>query len=84
METYESGRLVLCTTKGATTLTNFDFRADDVLLFGRESSGVPDAVHEAAEARIIIPMAKTARSLNLANSASIALFEALRQTGGLP
>lgn len=80
----ESGRLVLFTTKGAMPLTEFTFRQDDRLLFGRESAGVPDTVHEAADARIIIPIAAQARSFNLATSVAIATFEALRQTGGLP
>ena len=78
------GRLILFTTKGATPLTDFEFRADDHLLFGRESSGVPENVHAAANARVIIPIAKGARSFNLATSAAIAGFEALRQVGKLP
>lgn len=77
-------RLVLLTTKAATPLTDFTFAPDDRLLFGRESAGAPEAVHDHADARIIIPIAPEARSFNLANSVSIALFEALRQTGGLP
>ena len=80
----ESGRLVLFTTKGATALTEFEFRPDDRLIFGRESAGAPDEVHAAADARIIIPIAPGARSFNLATSAAIAAYEALRQTGGLP
>lgn len=87
-ETFEAerspGRLVLMTTKGAKSLTKFAFQEDDTLLFGRESSGAPEFIHAASDARVVIPMAESARSLNLANSASIALFEALRQTGGLP
>lgn len=79
-----SGRLVLFTTKGATSLPDFKFQQDDTLIFGRESYGAPEQIHAASDARIIIPMAENARSLNLANSASIALFEALRQTGRLP
>lgn len=79
-----SGRLVLFTTRGATPLHDFVFRPDDVLLFGRESSGVPDEVHAAAEARVVIPLVAGARSLNLTVSAAIALSEALRQTGGFP
>jgi len=80
----ESGRLVLFTTKGATPLTEFEFRPDDRLIFGRESAGAPDEVHAAADARVIIPIASGARSFNLATSAAIAAYEALRQTGGLP
>ena len=74
------GRLVLFTTKGATPLNDFVFRPDDVLLFGSEPSGAPDFVHDAADARVVIPIAAEARSLNLAVSAGIGLFEALRQT----
>lgn len=79
-----NGRLVLFTTKGATPLPDFTFKPSDTLLFGRESAGVPETVHDAADARVIIPIVKTARSFNLANSAAIALYEALRQTGQLP
>jgi tRNA (cytidine/uridine-2'-O-)-methyltransferase len=75
-----SGRLVLFTTKGATPLTDFAFRPDDTLLFGSEPSGAPDFVHEAADARVVIPLETGARSLNLAVSAGIGVFEALRQT----
>ncbi len=73
------GRLVLFTTKGATPLNDFVFQPDDILLFGSEPSGVPDFVHAAADARVVIPIAAEARSLNLAVSAGIGLFEALRQ-----
>ena len=74
------GRLVLFTTKGATPLDNFVFQPDDILLFGSEPSGAPDFVHAAADARVVIPIRAEARSLNLAVSAGIGLFEALRQT----
>ncbi len=77
-------RLILMTTKGATPLTDFKFRTSDWVLFGRESAGVPENVHKAANCRVTIPIAKTARSFNLVTSASITIFEALRQTGGLP
>jgi tRNA (cytidine/uridine-2'-O-)-methyltransferase len=73
------GRLVLFTTRGATNLTDFRFEASDSLLFGRESAGAPDYVHAAADARVFIPIQPPARSLNLAVSAGIALFEGLRQ-----
>ena len=73
------GRLVLFTTKGATPLNEFVFRPDDVLLFGSEPSGAPDFVHEAADARVVIPIQPEARSLNLSVSAGIALWEGLRQ-----
>ena len=77
-------RLVLFTTKGAQSAYDFRFRADDVLLFGKESAGVPPAVAEACTARVILPMRAQVRSLNLATSAALALGEALRQTGRLP
>ncbi len=77
------GRLVLFTTKGATPLDAFTFQPDDVLLFGSETAGAPDAVHAAADARVVIPLRPEARSLNLSVSAGIGLFDALRQTGGL-
>jgi tRNA (cytidine/uridine-2'-O-)-methyltransferase len=78
------GRLVLFTTKGATPLDGFVFRPDDTLLFGSEPSGAPDHVHEAADARVVIPIQPEARSLNLSVSAGIALFESLRSTRLLP
>ncbi|WP_396594102.1 tRNA (cytidine(34)-2'-O)-methyltransferase [Brevundimonas sp. R86498] len=76
-----TGRLVLFTTRGATPLTGFTFRPDDTLLFGSETSGVPDSVHAVADARVFIPIQPEARSLNLSVSAGIGLFEALRQAG---
>jgi len=77
------GRLVLMTTKGSTNITNFTFQSDDCLVFGRESAGVPEAVHQAILHRIRIPMVPGERSINLAQTVAIASFEALRQTGGL-
>lgn len=79
-----AGRLVLFTTKGATPLHDFEFRPDDVLLFGRESAGVPDEVHAAADARVLIPLVPGARSLNLVTAATLALGEALRQINAFP
>lgn len=78
------GRRVLFTTRGATPLPAFRFQPDDILLFGRESAGVPDEVHDAAEARVLIPLVAGARSLNVVTAAAIALGEALRQTNGFP
>ena len=76
----EAGRrLVLATTKASTPYASFKFEPGDILLFGRESSGVPDYVHKAANARIIIPLVEGRRSLNLAVSAGIIAAEALRQ-----
>jgi tRNA (cytidine/uridine-2'-O-)-methyltransferase len=73
------GRLVLFTTKGAEPLDAFSFQPNDTLLFGQESTGAPNEVHEAAQARVRIPV--RARSLNLAVSTGVALFEARRQLG---
>jgi tRNA (cytidine/uridine-2'-O-)-methyltransferase len=78
------GRLVLLTTKASTDYHRFAFRADDILLLGRESEGVPDWVHEAADARLRIPMRPGLRSLNVALAAAMVLGEALRQTEQLP
>ncbi|GEO83953.1 MULTISPECIES: tRNA (cytidine(34)-2'-O)-methyltransferase [Alphaproteobacteria] len=73
-------RLVLASTKAAGRYTDFAYRPDDILLFGRESAGVPDHVHDRAEARIIIPMVEGQRSINVAMSAAMIVGEALRQT----
>ena len=78
----ESLRLVLLTTRATQTHDAFEFRRTDVLLLGRESAGAPPEVHEASDASIRIPI--RGRSLNLVVAASIALGEALRQTGGFP
>ena len=78
------GRLVLLTTRGATRLPEFRFEASDTLLLGRESAGVPDEIHAAADARVLIPITAETRSLNLVTAAALALGEALRQTGGWP
>jgi tRNA (cytidine/uridine-2'-O-)-methyltransferase len=78
------GRVLLFTTRGAQPFHDFQYRPDDVLLFGRESAGAPDEVHAAADARLLIPLAAGARSLNLTVSAAIAVAEALRQTNGFP
>ena len=79
-----SRRLVLFSTKGAQSAYDFSFADDDVLLFGKESAGVPAAVAEACHARVRIPMRPQVRSMNLATSAALALGEALRQTANLP
>jgi tRNA (cytidine/uridine-2'-O-)-methyltransferase len=78
------GRLVLFTTKAAAPYVQFNFAAGDTLLFGRESAGAPDEVHERAEARLAIPIRAETRSINVATAAAMALGEALRQTGGFP
>ncbi len=77
-----AGRLVLFTTGAALPYTDFAFAPGDTLLFGRESAGVPEQVHAAAEARLLIPLRPGLRSLNVINAAAMALGEALRQTGG--
>ena len=74
-------RLILFTTKGSCSYLDYRYGADDILLFGRESAGVPDDVVTAADARLVIPIQAGLRSLNVAMSAAMALGEALRQTG---
>lgn len=74
-------RLIVLTTRADTVYTAFRFRGDDIVLVGRESSGVPDAVHAAADARLRVPMASAGRSLNVAVAAAMVTGEALRQTG---
>ena len=76
----EGRRLVLASTRAATPYTRFEYRPNDILLFGRESAGVPDHVHNTADARIIIPMIEGQRSINVAMSAAMICGEALRQT----
>jgi len=78
-----AGRLILLTTRGDAAYTAFRFADDDVLLFGSEAAGVPQDVHDAAAARLRVPMRADARSLNVAVVAAMVLGEALRQTGGL-
>ena len=75
-------KLVLLTTAAERSYLDHAFRDDQVLLFGRESAGVPEAVHEAADARLRIPIAKGLRSLNVAMAVALVAGEALRQTGG--
>ena len=77
-------RLVLATTKGAVPYVEHPFAAEDILLVGRESAGVPDEVHTAADARVVIPMRPGLRSLNVAVAAAMLLGEALRQTRSFP
>jgi tRNA (cytidine/uridine-2'-O-)-methyltransferase len=78
------GRLILFTTKGQLSPYDFDFRKDDILMFGQESAGVPADVAAASDAKLRIPIRAEVRSFNLATSAALALGEALRQTNGLP
>ncbi len=83
-EAAAAGRIVLFTTRGEALLPDARFEADDILLFGSESGGAPDAVHARADLRVRIPIVLQARSLNIAVAAGIGLAEALRQTGGWP
>lgn len=75
----QGGRLLLLSTKAAMPYDTARFEAGDILLFGRESAGVPEMVHEAADVRLTIPMQPQVRSLNLAMSAAIVAGEAARQ-----
>lgn len=77
----EGRRLVLATTAAAVSYLDFAFADGDILMVGRESAGAPAAVHDAAEARIVVPMRPGLRSLNVAVAAAIMLGEALRQVG---
>jgi len=78
------GRLLLLTTKASTPYFSFAFAPSDTLLVGRESAGVPDQVHQAADARLTIPMRAGMRSLNVAQAAAMVLGEGLRQTALFP
>ena len=80
----EGRRLMLMSSHASQRLPEVEFRADDVLLMGSESAGVPDSVRDLADVRVRIPMAPGFRSLNIAVSTGIAVAEALRQTGSFP
>lgn len=80
----DSRRLILFTTKSQASAYDFAFMADDVLLFGKESAGVPPDIAAACDARLRIPMRPQLRSINVATTAALALGEALRQTATLP
>lgn len=82
--TVGSGRLVLFTTKSSQSAYEFSFMAGDVLLFGKESAGIPAEIAGSCHAQVRIPMRPQVRSMNLATSAALALGEALRQTASLP
>ena len=75
---------MLLSTKAAQRYPDFAFAPGDTILVGRESAGVPEAVHQAADARLLIPMRAGMRSLNVAQAAAMVLGEALRQTGLFP
>ena len=76
----ENQRIILMTTKASISYTNFKFKKNDTILFGRETAGVPKQVHEIINNRLKIPMENNKRSLNLASSAAIILAEFLKQT----
>jgi len=78
-EKKKNQRIVLMTTKGSINYTKFNFKADDTILFGRESAGVPEKVHKLISDRLKIPMSEKARSLNIASSVAMVLAESLRQ-----
>lgn len=84
MSARPAPRLVLLTSKGATSYLHHQFQPSDILLLGRESAGAPEAVHAVAGARIRIPLRPGLRSLNIAVAAAMVLGEALRQTQGFP
>lgn len=77
-------RLILATTKAAVPYNEITYRPGDIVMMGRESAGVPPAVHEAADVRITIPLKPPMRSLNVAVAAAMIMGEALRQTGAFP
>jgi len=77
-------RVVLFTTRASKPYLDHKFRADDILLFGRESAGVPEKIHAAADARLVIPMLPGLRSINVAMTCAMAVGEALRQTREWP
>ena len=79
-EAKKNQSIVLMTTKGSISYTKFKFNSDDTILFGRESAGVPESIHQLIENRLKIPMNNNFRSLNIASSVAIILAESLRQT----
>ena len=79
-EAKKNQRVILMTTKGSISYTKFKFNSEDTILFGRESAGVPESIHQLIENRLKIPMNDNVRSLNIASSVAIVLAESLRQT----
>ena len=79
-EAKKNHRVILMTTKGSISYLKFKFERDDTILFGRESAGVPEKIHQSISDRLKIPMNENTRSLNIASSAAIVLAESLRQT----
>ena len=76
-------RLILMTTKGRQSFYEFEFHSSDILLFGRESAGVPDNIHQIVDHRLTIPMKEGVRSINLSSSVALVLGEGLRQTNSI-
>tara|TARA_B100001179_G_C18447058_1_gene341361 strand:- start:208 stop:687 length:480 start_codon:yes stop_codon:yes gene_type:complete len=76
-------RIILMTTKAKNKYFNFKFKQNDTILFGRESAGIPKPIHKNVDYRLIIPIQKNTRSLNIVSSVAIALSEALRQNSNL-
>ena len=79
----EKYRLILMTTKAEQSFYEFEFHSSDILLFGRESAGVPDNIHQIVSHRLTIPMKKGVRSINLSSSVALVLGEGLRQTNSI-
>ena len=79
VESKSKKRIILITTKAKKSYTDFIFRSDDIILFGRETAGVPEEVHNAVNVKLKIPMVENKRSLNLASSVAIILSEQIRQ-----
>ena len=82
-EAKKNDRVVLMTTKASKIYTKFKFRSNDTLLFGRESAGVPDNIHQIVNHRLTIPMKKGVRSINLSSSVALVLGEGLRQINSI-
>ena len=76
-------RLILMTTKTNQSFYKFKFQSNDILLFGRESAGVPDNIHEIVDHRLTIPMKDGVRSINLSSSVALVIGESLRQTNSI-
>ena len=79
-EAKKNQRIILMTTKASVSYTNFEFKKNDTILFGRESAGVPEKIHKLIKDRLKIPMVNNKRSLNLSSSVAIILAECLKQT----
>ena len=79
-KTKKNHRVILMTTKASISYLNFKFEKEDTILFGRESAGVPESIHQSIQDRLRIPMNGNTRSLNIASSVAIVLAESLRQT----